>query len=138
MRLFTMIDRWMLRHCPRYRLRRICKAIGIKPYWWQKPFALGEIDFIPPEVRKQWTTGKTTGVFLRILMIPKNNAEAWAEAGRILLYDPDWQSDRMRWYSGEYRRLRDLCLDAGIPVLRVEIYRMIEKYNEKTREILRF
>lgn len=130
MRIFTMIDRWMLRRFPRYRLRRICKAIGIKPYKWQRDFALYEIGYIPKEAKKQRESGKTTAMFLRILMITNNNVFAWARAGAILEYDPDWREDRLRWYSGEYRRLRDLCLAAGIPVLRCEIYRMIEKNKE--------
>lgn len=133
MRLFRMIDKWMLLHWPRYRLRRICKAIGIKPYWWQREFALGTFDYIPPEIGEYRGVGNTTAVMLRILMIPENNVAAWAEAGRILQCDPDWQQDCIRWYSGEYRRLKNRCLAAGIPVLQVEIYRMIRSFNDEER-----
>ena len=126
MRIFKMIDYYMLRHWPRYRLFRICNAIGITPYKWQKRYALNRAEYMPDGR----ASGKTTAVMLRILMIPNNNIHAWARAGMYLLYDPDWQEDRLRWYSGEYRRLRNMCLDAGIPVLRVEIHRMIEAYND--------
>lgn len=134
-RMLNKIDRWMLQRWPRYKLFRICKAIGIKPNWWQKPFALGKIDFIPPEVRKHRASGKTTGIILRILMIQENNATAWAEAGRLVQMDPDyypnWDQKRLWWYSGEYRRLKNLCLKAGIPVLQVEIYRMIREWERR-------
>ena len=133
MRIFKMIDRLLLRHWPRYRLWRICKAIGIKPYEWQRSFVLRMGFFLTPGIRFQRANGKTTAIMLRILMIPKNNADAWAEAGRLIQLDPDWDHDRLRWYSGEYRRLRNLCLNAGIPVLRVEIYRMIEECNRRIR-----
>ncbi len=133
MRIFKMIDQWMIRRWPRYRLWRICKAIGIKPYKWQRWFVLGEFNYLPPQLRDERYSGKTTAIILRILMIQKNNVDAWAEAGRLIQLDPDWQEDRLRWYSGEYRRLRNLCLNAGIPVLRVEIYRMIEEYNRRIR-----
>ena len=131
--MLKIIDNWLLRHWPRYRLWRICKATNIKPYKWQKMFALGQLDYLPPEVRKQWGSGKTTAIFLRILMIPKNNAAAWAEAGRLVELDPSCLhpnfSKVLRIYSMEYRRLRDLCLAAGIPVLQVEIYRMLREFD---------
>lgn len=125
MRFIKMIDYYMLRHWPRYRLFRICNAIGIKPYKWQKRYVLNHDAYMP----KERGSGKTTAVMLRILMIPYNNIHAWSRAGMYLMYDPDLSEDRLRWYSGEYRRLRDLCLNAGIPVLRVEIYRMIAAYE---------
>ena len=128
MRISKMIDIWMLRWWPRYRLWRIQDAIGIRLYKWQKQFALGKLNYIP--LARERGGGKTTAVMVRILMIPTNNAYSWGLAGYYLHKDHDWQHDRTRWYSGEYRRLRDLCLDAGIPVLRVEIYRMIEMYEK--------
>ena len=127
-----LIDNWLLRNCPRYRLWRICKAIGIKPYLWQRWFALGKIDQLPDDLVDMPCTGKTVAIMLRILMIPKNNAAAWAEAGRCIQLDPDyypnWDQNRLWWYSGEYRRLKNLCLSAGIPVLQVEIYRMLREF----------
>lgn len=133
MRIFKTIDRWLLHRCPRYRLWRICKAIGIKPYKWQKRYVLNNDECLPGGRRD----GKTLACMLRILMIPKNNADAWAEAGRLIQLDPDyypnWDQKRLWWYSKEYRRLKRLCLDAGIPVLQVEPYRMIEEYNRRIR-----
>ena len=125
MRILKMIDYYMLRHLPRYRLFRICNAIGITPYKWQKRYALNRAEYMPDGR----ASGKTTAVMLRILMITNNNIHAWARAGKYLMYDPDFEMDRIIWYSKAYRGLRDLCLDAGIPVLRVEIYRMVGAYN---------
>lgn len=126
MQIFKEIDRWMLRRFPKYRLHRICKAIGIRPYGWQRDYVLSKGGFLSPEIRRLRANGKTTAIMLRILMIPNNKEACRAEAGRILQFDPDWRPDRIRWYSGEYRRLKNLCLKAGIPVMQAEIYRMLK------------
>ena len=97
---------------PRYKLWRICQAIGIKPYTWQKEFALHErVQF--PSGR---CTGKTMAVMLRLLMLkPYDTTSVYS----VLCCDPDWRGSdmkRRRWYEGEYRRRAAECFQAGIPV----------------------
>lgn len=97
----------------RRRLRRICDALDIRPYCWQRDFALGLIgcDAFP----KGRATGKTTAVMLRILMLPPNASDVAVRA--ILARDPDWKpSDprRCRWYAYEYVRMRVICAESGI------------------------
>lgn len=133
MNLFRRIKQWMLLHCPRYRLRRICKATGIKPYWWQKEFAFGTFHYIPPEISELRGVGNTTAVMLRILMIPQSNETVYSELERILRCDPGWQKQHIRWYSVEYRRLAQLCLVSDIPVLQVDISRMMDKMSRGGR-----
>ena len=124
MKLSKKIDKWMLRHFPRYKLRRICKAIGIKPYKWQKEFALDE--FVHLIIDYGRGTGKTTAVMLRLLM-QHPSAKFCAET--VLTADPDYRKDRMRWYGDEYRELKNKCLAAGIPVIQMELYRMVQRYR---------
>ena len=108
----------------RWRLRRICEAIGIRPYRWQRDFALGRIgcDAFP----KGRSTGKTTAVMLRILMLPPNASSVAVRT--ILARDPDWMPGeyrRCRWYAYEYIRLRAMCMERGIEtVAALEEYRV--------------
>lgn len=107
----------------RRRLRRICEAIEIRPYPWQRDFALGLIGCDAfPEGR---ATGKTTAVLLRILMLPPNASEVAVRT--ILARDPDWNPmdpRRCRWYAYEYVRLRAMCMERGIEtVSALEEYR---------------
>lgn len=91
----------------RLRLRRICKRLRIKPYPWQKAFALGTTDFLDAPPGRQ--TGKTMAVMLRLLMMRKAD---YFEASRVLHCDLDFSDGytrRYAWYSREYRRLAELC-----------------------------
>lgn len=105
------IDRWLCKHSRKYKLHRICKALGITPYPWQRDFALGKTDILDyPPGR---ATGKTMAVMLRILMTdPRKPAPWW-----IFNADPDYipiKPYRMRWYVNEYRSLSMKCLKDGI------------------------
>lgn len=108
----------------RRRLRRICEAIDVRPYRWQRDFALGLIgcDAFP----SGRATGKTTAVMLRLLMLPPNASSVAVRT--ILARDPDWTpSDplRCRWYAYEYVRLRAMCMERGIEtVSALEEYRV--------------
>ena len=97
----------------RRRLRRICEAIEIRPYRWQRDFALGLIgcDAFP----SGRATGKTTAVMLRLLMLPPNASQVAVRT--ILARDPDWDPRdprRCRWYAYKYMRLRVMCAEQGI------------------------
>lgn len=100
---------------PQYRLRMICRAIGIKPYDWQRKFALckaGHLDSPPGRA-----TGKTMAVMLRLLLAESEPHECCPLASRYFSLDPDWiPSDRRRckWYYGEYLRLWHICFDAKV------------------------
>ena len=108
----------------RYRLNKICKAIGIKPFLWQRSFALGRTDVLnAPEGRQ---TGKTTAVMLRLLLTCESDV---SQIIRVLKADPDFiLFDRVRtgWYDCEYRKLSDICAYAHIPVRQLSIYPRIE------------
>lgn len=111
--IWGKIDQYLLTHSKRYKLFRICKAIGIKPYRWVRDFALGKIHWMDMTRRR---TGKTMATMLRILMLPPG---VTAGIDTALNADPDWQpnnSARRKWYWEEYRKLSLICHAAGIPV----------------------
>lgn len=124
MRFFRSLDARMCNHFPRYKLHRICKAIGIKPHKWQKDFALDEFPRLIFDYGRG--TGKTTAVMLRLLM---QHPRSKFCAETVLIADPDYRKDRMRWYGDEYRKLKNKCLAAGIPVIQMELYRMVQRYR---------
>lgn len=105
------IDRWLCRRCRRYKLQRICKVLGIKPYQWQRDFALKKTDVLSASQGR--ATGKTTAVMLRMLL-----SDTHAPAPRwVFNADPDYiakNAYRIRWYETEYRRLCKRCLNEGI------------------------
>ena len=115
MNVLKQIDIWLCCHSKRYKLHRICKAIGITPYGWQRDFALGKTSVLSPELRRVRQSGKTMAVILRVLMMdqPSLRLAEW-----ILMKDPDYipgQWLRAQWYTWEYRRQRDKCIKAEIP-----------------------
>lgn len=99
----------------RFRFRQICKAVGIKPYKWQRDFALKLCPYIGgPEGR---ATGKTTAVMLRLLLDEPASVTARPLAYMYFEEDPDWRpadNARVRWYYSEYIRLWRRCYDARI------------------------
>lgn len=104
-------------HSKRYKLHRICKALEIKPYSWQRDFALDQISYIPSLGR---CTGKTMAVMLRLLMINPEKRNGTIVANTVLEKDIDFHTRNARWckwYANEYKRLSQLCTAAGIPVL---------------------
>lgn len=99
----------------RYKLRRICKAIGIKPYGWQRKFALGETAQLNAPPGR--AVDKTMAVMLRLLLLEPEPHEPRPLASWVFSLDPDWTpSDHRRcnWYYGEYLRLWHICYDAEI------------------------
>ena len=110
---------FMHKHFKRYRLRKICKALDIVPYPWQRDFALSKTDTLnAPEGR---ATGKTMAVMLRLLMAypgkPVNTLHT-------LRADPDFRTATTRmlhWYDSEYRRHTFACDRAMIPVYHLDI-----------------
>lgn len=111
----------------RFRLWRICCALDLRPYPWQRDFALGKIgcDAFP----KGRATGKTMAVMLRILMLPPNASQVAVHT--VLARDPDWMPSeprRCRWYAYEYMRLRVMCAEQGIETVKaLEQYRAWER-----------
>lgn len=110
-----LLLRILCRLSPRFHLRAICHAIGIKPYVWQRAFALGRISSLPG--KRTRGNGKTTAVMLRLLMLPPGSSR---EAERILNQDPDFllgaNRYRMICYGREYRRLQLACILERVPV----------------------
>ena len=106
--------KWLLYPLRRYRLWRICKAIGIKPYAWQCAYALGLVDGLEYPAGRR--TGKTMAVMLRLLMGIDPCEHGMQQ---VLNNDPDWNGrdpHRRRWYTYEYRRLYWYCVQAGVSV----------------------
>lgn len=100
---------------PRFKLWRICRALKIKPYIWQRDFALGKMETLIYPLGR--ATGKTTAVMLRLLMEhPFSNDK---NTLKIMSNDPDycWANRHMlNWYHAEYRRISHRCYEAHIPV----------------------
>lgn len=117
-RLRNIVRGFLCRHCPRYKLWRICRAIGIKAYPWQRDFALRKRVPIN-ELFGGRGNGKTMAVMLRLLMAnpdSKTDSGWWYE----ICYDADFDSSdtrRVRWYADEYKRFARQCADQGIPVI---------------------
>lgn len=104
----------------RLRFWRICKLLGIKPYPWQKAFALGKIDSLDAPPGRQ--TGKTMAVMLKLLLFSYNFPPAAlfpvSVAEEIFLNILRCNSDfvqcsheRVRFYAREYEHL---CEKAAI------------------------
>lgn len=110
------VDRWLCLRFRRYKFRRICKALKIKPYKWQKKVALAPADGIVEFwlYDKGRAEGKTTAIMLQLLM---QHPHEPFNTRMILDGDPDFDVCRIRWYEQEWKRLQKTCMDAGIPVL---------------------
>lgn len=119
---------------PRFKLWRICKALGINPHPWQKDFALGRTTRLPRKVSRFRATGKTTAVMLRLLMICPGQS---FDILKILRADPDFDtSNRMRlgWYDGMYRRMAWRCYEAHIPIITDHrIYQLHDHHRSRNR-----
>ena len=116
MRLIKKIDRWLCLHSKKYKLWRISKALGIKPYEWQRDFALGKTDGFGGLTGR--ATGKTFAIMLRLLLLPPDADDAFMRY--ILGLDPDYIMSiarRTMWYRNEYRKYSTICDNAGIPVV---------------------
>lgn len=115
MRLIKRIDKWLCLHSKRYKLWRVSKALGIKPYEWQRAFVLGKTDSLGVTGR---CVGKTMAIMLRLLLLPPDADDAFMRY--ILGIDPDYITSiarRTMWYKNEYRKLSTICDKAGIPVV---------------------
>jgi hypothetical protein len=114
---------FMHNHFKRYRLQKICEALDIVPYPWQRDFALGKSDKIDgPMVYR--CSGKTMAVMLRLLMLRPNEPH---DVLRTLKKDPDFTNDRimlMNIYQDEYNNLAHKCRSAGIPVNSLALNRL--------------
>lgn len=116
---FTMYLHW---HFKRYRLRKICEALDIVPYPWQRDFALDKIDIIPAPIAYR-RTGKTMAVMLRLLMLRPGELH---DILGTLRKDRDFTNQNLRRlsiYADEYNRLAGKCLSAGIPVNKLDLTR---------------
>lgn len=121
-RFCNMVRGFLCRHCPRYKLRQICQAIGIKPYRWQWDFAMQKR--VPDELSGGRQNGKTMAVMLRLLMLDPSSPFTQGRWQSEILFDKDFiycDVWRVRWYTSEYKRLAQLCAERGIPVVTCDI-----------------
>ena len=115
--LIKKIDRWFCLHSKKYKLWRVSKALGIKPYEWQRAFALGKTDSFGVTGRQ---CGKTLAIMFRLLLLKPDADDAFMRY--ILGLDPDFVTSIARrtiWYREEYRKLSTICDNAGIPVVMI-------------------
>ena len=106
---------------PQIRLWRICRTLKINPFPWVRRFALhAEPQLLSlPQGR---CTGKTTAVFLKLLMW------GWERDGLfhisdVIYTDPDFHPDISRcvyWYDHQYKMFCFACAKAGLPYLSVD------------------
>ena len=111
-KIFKHINKRLCARFPKYKLSRICRTIGIKPYSWQRDYALGRTAKFGGGAGR--ATGKTMAVMLHLLMAYTNSIDL-----QMFGLDPDWDGrnpHRRRWYINEYRKLYTKCINAGIPV----------------------
>lgn len=81
----------------RWRFWRVCKKLGIKPYKWQKDYALGKIT-IPIGGRR---SGKTTAVMLWALIRKVRRPK---DINYCAYKDPYITNDfRRAWWVKEYK-----------------------------------
>ena len=116
MRMLKRIDKWLCLHSKKYKLWRISKAIGIKPYGWQRDFALGKTNSLGGHGGRG--CGKTFSIMLRLLLLKPDADDVFMRY--ILGLDPDFVTSiarRTMWYKQEYRKLSTICDNAGIPVV---------------------
>lgn len=101
-----MVERVKLCILLRWRLRRICKKLGIKPYKWQINYALNKSLYL----KRGRRSGKTTAIMLwaliRNVKPPKKRFVTDDTFNRIAYKDPDV---KMRvhydWWAEEYTKL---------------------------------
>lgn len=116
MRLIKRIDQWLCLHSKQYKLWRISKALGIKPYEWQRAFALGKTDSLGGNTGR--ACGKTLAIMFRLLLLPPDTDNYFMR--QILGLDPDYiahNARRCAWYRNEYQKVSTICDNAGIPVV---------------------
>lgn len=116
MRLIKRIDQWLCLHSKQYKLWRISKALGIKPYEWQRAFALGKTDSLGGNTGR--ACGKTMAIMFRLLLLPPDADDYFMR--QILGLDPDYiahNAYRWAWYRNEYQKVSTICDCAGIPVV---------------------
>lgn len=113
---------------PRFKLWRICKVLGVKPYPWQRDYALGRTDSIPAELTYIRASGKTTAVYMRLLMA---NPGQPIDIRVTLMQDPDFTTTRLRiltFYHDEYWRKANECAKNNIPCPRdLRIYALYDE-----------
>lgn len=122
-RIRNIVRGFLCRCCPRYKLWRICQAIGIKAYPWQRDFALRKRESFDELYGRRRGNGKTMAVMLRLLMADPGSKSAFGWRYEIC-YDVDFSPVdpwKVRWYDSAYRYLARQCEDQGIPVVHFNI-----------------
>lgn len=113
----------------RVRLRRVCRALKIKPYEWQKRFAIdGEAVF--SQGRR---SGKTMAVIFRALVQQPKDAKQLYD---IMRCDPDFHKGRwiqMVEYE-DFRHYYEKCVRAGIIKTKVVSRQQFTQEIEKEKE----
>ena len=101
----------------RWKFRQICRALQIKPYPWQRDFAMRKCVPVDKLLGGR-CNGKTMAVMLRLLMVNPAGTPTHELWQIEFQFDKDFKNDPrvVRWYRSEYYRCAQLCVDRGIPV----------------------
>ena len=90
----------------RIRLREVCKKLGIKPYKWQRDYALNKSLYLKRGIRSGKTTAIMLWALIRNVKPPKKRFTTDATFNRVVSKDPDV---KMRvhydWWADEYTKL---------------------------------
>lgn len=133
-KVISYIDEWLCLKLKRYKLFRICKIIGIKPYSWQKQFALGRSRFLNYPYARY--SGKTTAVMLKLLMFSPEQFHMNAIA--CLYKDPDFTLSNPSCVYKYARRIIELIYKCNkVPQIpRVEDVDIILLAGSSSRSVL--
>lgn len=102
----------------RWRLRRICKALGIEPWPEVKAYVLDKKDHVFSSGRR---SGKTMAVILDTLVYKRvQPAMAACDGACQFCRDPDFGRSRYadRWYIQQLKEAARTCEASGIEVVR--------------------
>lgn len=116
----------------RFRLWRICRAIGIKPYPQLKSYILNRNGEIFGGGRRN---GKTTALIVDELVYKRVPPSLlWCDFACRFCRDPDYWKihGSERWYANELKKAVMMCESAGIDVGRGKRYR--RNRDEKRRK----
>lgn len=102
------------------RYLRICNALKIKLFPWQKDFVLNNKPI--PKYYMGRGTGKTITVLIK-LMLDTDYRTTKSEAIRVLMSDTDYvvtNRNKAGQYQNMYNDMRDKCLKKGIKISKID------------------
>ena len=109
-RVCRQVDHFLQRKSPRYKLWRICRALGIRPHKWQRDYVLNPLN------STRLPTGRRAGKTMAVMLFLFTHSHYVVAIDELEL-DPDFilgDRRRRRWYADEFCRIKRLCEEHGI------------------------